>query len=355
MAEVYQPFALEKLRGCLCSCGAPTIAEHEFCFCSPKCAREDSLRALGTSESHYRTVFKRACIPPQPSLRRLASSRVLRPDPTSQPGWEAKLKASKPVIPEPRRNNVTLGTLPTLEQVTDAVMAKKAKNGGHYGSDRDRSRWGGLGTIDAQRGDARQTAAYQGRSYGNIHMPPAQISLYAIPMPQDVPSRPPLREQPSTTGMKNATHQRSAQFSDKGKAKARENAVEFGFQQHTEAAKGHRKFEHTVHPGYAPPSHSKPFPPRPLPQVPPVIRPLPPIPTTNPVVPTPTEMRRSQTLRRSASFAGWDIPTGRSPISGDEALRRAFDEVRAELRAVGDEDFDPRDYFRDDEDDDHTD
>ncbi|KAI6114087.1 hypothetical protein EDD17DRAFT_1765708 [Pisolithus thermaeus] len=351
MAEVFQPFALEKLRGCLCSCGAPTIAEHEFCFCSPKCAREDALRALGTSESHYRTVFKRACIPPQPSLRRLASSRVLRPDPTNQPGWAAKLKASKLVNPESHRNNVTLGTLPTLEQVTGAVLAKKAKNGGYHGSDRDRARWGGLGDIDGQREDARQTTAHQERSYGNIHMPPPQISLYAIPMPQDVPSRPALREQLSTTRMRGIIHKQTVQFSNKGKAKVREDAVEFAFQQHSEAAKGNRTFGHTANPGYTPPSHSKPFPPRPLPQAPPVIRPLPPIPPGSPVVPTPIEMRRSQTLRRSASFAGWDIPTGSPHIDGDEALRRAFAEVRAELRAVGDEEFDPRDYFRDEEDD----
>ncbi|KAI6044731.1 hypothetical protein EDC04DRAFT_2639238 [Pisolithus marmoratus] len=346
MAQVYQPFAPEKLRGSLCSCGAPTIAEHEFCFCSPECAREDALRALGASESHYRNLFKRACIPPEPSLRRLASSGVLFADSSNQPGWTAKLKASKPVKPEPRtgnaqphRNNVALGTLPTLEQVTEAVLVKKARNGGHLCPDRDRSRWGGLGGIDGQRKNGLQTPAHQEGSRGNIHVTPTQTSLYAIPIPQDVPFRSVLRKQPSTTGLGSR------------KAKIQENSIEFGVSQHSKAAKGNRMFGHPVNSGYAPQSNSNPYLPRPLPRTPPVIRPLPPIPPTNAVIPAPTEMRRSQTLRRSASFAGWDIPAGSSHSDGDEALMRAFAQVRAELRAVEDEDFDPRDYFRDEEDD----
>ncbi|KAI6030620.1 hypothetical protein F5J12DRAFT_300861 [Pisolithus orientalis] len=352
MAEIYQPFALERLRGSLCSCGAPTIAEHEFCFCSPRCAREDALRALGASESHYRNVFKRACVPPEPSLRRLASSGVLRPGPSIQPEWTTKSKTAKPELrtgnSQPYRNNVAHGTLPTLEQVTEAVLAKNARNGGHLGSDRDRARWGGPGS--GQRGDVWQSTVHQEKPRGNVHAIPTQISLYPIPMPQDVQFRPVLREQPLTTGLRDATNKSAVQYSNKGKMKAQGNTAEFGSQKHSNASKGNQMFGHPVNPSYAPATYSKP-PPRLLPQAPPVIRPLPPLPPPNPVILAPAEKRRSQTLRRSASFAGWDIPTGSPHIGGDEALMRAFAQVRAELRAVGDEEFDISDYFRDEEDD----
>ncbi|KAG1818482.1 uncharacterized protein BJ212DRAFT_93702 [Suillus subaureus] len=48
---------------CQCFCGKSTVKDHEFCFCSPACARADSFRALGgQSDYHYRNVIRKAYI-----------------------------------------------------------------------------------------------------------------------------------------------------------------------------------------------------------------------------------------------------------------------------------------------------
>ncbi|KAL4081016.1 hypothetical protein J3A83DRAFT_120382 [Scleroderma citrinum] len=347
-----QPFALQKLCGSLCFCGVPTTAEHEFCFCSTECSRADALRALDASESHYRKVFQRACVGPPPGLRRQASAGLL-PNPHPQQGWAPRLQRSKhvkpaqmrPDKPQHNRNHLAHGTRPTLEQVTDAVLAKKTRTGEDLArSNYEPQRW----NIDRQRGNVPEQRVNEGR-YN--YVAPAQISLYAIPMPEDGRSRPTLRRaQPSTTGLKDNFHKSVAQLFHSGKGKSPENAFERNFQPYSEPEAPGWVFGHPADPQYLL-NKSRAHPPRPLPPVPPVVRPLPSIPAATPPSCTPTGTRKSRAVRRSASFAGWNSPPDNSVMGADETLMHAFNQVKAELSAVGDEDFDPRDYFKADEDD----
>ncbi|KAG2147451.1 uncharacterized protein EDB93DRAFT_415613 [Suillus bovinus] len=135
------PFSETNLGITKCFCGNLTVENHDFCFCSPECARADALAALGGEDSHYRKVVRKAYV-------RCGA----RPPAIYKPKTEEKTPAAKhiPVIPVPpsqlanatyQHNNQNIGDLndrsakkekvfPTLAQVTTAVLARKAKQGG---------------------------------------------------------------------------------------------------------------------------------------------------------------------------------------------------------------------------------
>lgn len=352
-----QPFALENLRGSLCFCGIPTTADHEFCFCSTKCARADALRALDASESHYRKVFRRACVGPAPGLRHQASAGMLHPNPPPlQQSWETRLRSPKHVQPVNMRpeqpqchKNDVYAIRPTLEQVAGAVFAKTARTGeGLARSNYETQRRG----ADSKKGEVLRQRMNVGRHDYVNYAAPTPKSLYAIPMPVDAPPRPTLRRaQPSTTGLKDNIQKSVGQLFHNGKGKAPENAFERNFQPHPEPSTPGRVFGHPINPQF-PRNNPRPHAPRPLPPVPSVVRPLPKVPATGPQCrDAPTEVKKSKTLRRSASVAGWFTSPKNSAMGGEEALMDAFALVRAELRAVGDEEFDAEDYFKADRDD----
>ncbi|KAG1780551.1 hypothetical protein EV702DRAFT_1194024 [Suillus placidus] len=120
-----------------CFCGDLTVEDHDFCFCSPECARADAMAALGGEDSHYRKVVRKAyvsCGALAPAIyRRKAEEKpsiakhvpaIPRPDnPAHQPnkqnmGSQNDVSAKKEKV------------FPTLAQVTTAVLARKAKQGG---------------------------------------------------------------------------------------------------------------------------------------------------------------------------------------------------------------------------------
>lgn len=353
-----QPFALENLRGSICFCGAPTIAEHEFCFCSIACARADALHALDASDSHYRKVFRRACVGPAPGLRRQASAGMLHPNqnPPPRQGWETRLRSPKHAKPANMRpeqpqcqGNYVYATRPTLEQVAGAVFAKIARTGEDLArSNYDTQRRG----ADPKRGEVlRQRLNVRRPDYVN-YVAPTPTSLYAIPVPVDDPPRPTLRRaQPSTTGLKDNIQKSIGQVFHNGKGKTPENAFERNFQPYPERSTPGRVFGHSINPQF-PQNNPRPHAPRPLPPVPSVVRPLPKVPAAGPQSHAAlTVAKKSKTLRRSASVAGWLTSPDNSAVGGDEALMDAFARVRAELRAVGDEEFDAADYFKADKDD----
>ena len=352
--EQVQPFALEKLRGSICFCGAPTTTEHEFCFCSTKCARADALRALDSSESHYRKVFQRACVGPAPDPRRKASVGLLHPNlpPPPQQGWASKLQSSKHVQPpntlenSSYHRNFVYPTGPTLEQVTDAVLGKKTRAGEGVG----KSNYDIRTYVDGPmgRGPCMKQVNEGKYNYVNAAAPPA-TSLYQIPMPEHGPPRTLRRAQPSTTGLKDNFQKSVGQLFYNPKVP--ESAFDRNFQPHPEPSNPGRIFGHPIDPQYSQ-SNARPRAPRPLPKTPSTttIRRLPKVPPVGPQSRS-IETQRSKTIRRSASYAGWITSPNNSVVGGDEAFKDAFAQVRAELRAVADEEFDPRDYFKRDEDD----
>lgn len=108
-----------------CFCGKPTIEDHDFWFCSPECARADSLRTLGgQGDYHYRNIMQRACsnstAPKHVLLRhksehQLRSVSIVRRGSVSQQAQHF-LKPTK--------------TLPTLEKVTTEILARESRSEG---------------------------------------------------------------------------------------------------------------------------------------------------------------------------------------------------------------------------------
>ncbi|KAG1748573.1 hypothetical protein EDB19DRAFT_1825623 [Suillus lakei] len=86
-----------------CFCGKPTVEDHDFCFCSPDCARADSLRALGgQGDCHYRNVMRRACAnsaAPEHGPRRPFESRNESVVAQQSPPPQRTLKHSLPSKP----------------------------------------------------------------------------------------------------------------------------------------------------------------------------------------------------------------------------------------------------------------
>lgn len=131
------PFSATHMGITKCFCGKLTVEDHDFCFCSPECARADAMVSLGGEDSHYRKVVRKAyvrCGAPVPAIyRRKAEEKppiakhvpaVLRPaNPTHQcnkqnTGGQNDGSAKQEKV------------FPTLAQVTSAVLARKAKQGG---------------------------------------------------------------------------------------------------------------------------------------------------------------------------------------------------------------------------------
>ncbi|KIJ13114.1 hypothetical protein PAXINDRAFT_181417 [Paxillus involutus ATCC 200175] len=269
------PFALEQMRGDLCFCGKATVEDHEFCFCSTQCAREDALRALDDTECHYRDVVRRACIKagvdPCPRRRMSAEEIRLLPD-AERASANAPLRLVRPTKPVHRKNKPTAGGdredkkrggFPTLSEVTGVVLSKKAMAGEELVVEaHERPRWQGFGKELSRVNPAPLPA----------DEPFKQISLDAIPLPEDVP-RQTLRHAPqSTTGLKNNIRKSVAALFNSAKA------LKTG-----KSAEPEMVFGHPVNP-FATVTFGPRAPPPPS------------------CVPVP----KSKGLRRSASFAGWD-------------------------------------------------
>lgn len=94
-----------------CFCGKPAVEDHEFYFCSPDCARADSLRTLGgQGDCHYRNVMQMArANPPAPqhTLSRHKSENQLR---TVSIARRVSAFQQSPHPPKPTK------TLPTLKE-----------------------------------------------------------------------------------------------------------------------------------------------------------------------------------------------------------------------------------------------
>ncbi|KAG2344498.1 hypothetical protein BDR05DRAFT_961895 [Suillus weaverae] len=103
-----------------CFCGKPTVEDHDFCFCSPDCARADSLRTLGgQGDYHYRNVMQRACASeaaPEHTLLRHKSEHQLR---SASIARRVSVSRQSPHSPKP-----TI-TLPTPQEVTTSIIARE--------------------------------------------------------------------------------------------------------------------------------------------------------------------------------------------------------------------------------------
>ncbi|KAG1780511.1 hypothetical protein EV702DRAFT_1077971 [Suillus placidus] len=103
-----------------CFCGKPTVEDHEFCFCSPDCARADSLRTLGgQGDYHYRNLMRRACADsaaPEHTLLRHKSEHQLR---SASIARRVSVSQQSPHSPKP-----TI-TLPKLEEFTTSIIARE--------------------------------------------------------------------------------------------------------------------------------------------------------------------------------------------------------------------------------------
>lgn len=127
------PFSAAHMGITKCFCGDVTVADHDFCFCSPECARADAMTSLGGDDSHYRKIVRKAYVscgarPPAIYKRKIGIAKHV------------------PAIPQPpgathQHNKQNVGdqhdgsakkemVFPTLAQVTTAVLARKAKEGG---------------------------------------------------------------------------------------------------------------------------------------------------------------------------------------------------------------------------------
>ncbi|KAG1882743.1 hypothetical protein F4604DRAFT_1742620 [Suillus subluteus] len=130
------PFSEAHMGITKCFCGNLTVENHDFCFCSPECARADAMAALGGEDSHYRKVVRKAYV-----------SCGARPPAIYKRKAEEKTPIAKhvPAIPRPasatQHKKQNIGdqndgsankekVFPTLAQVTTAVLARKAKQGG---------------------------------------------------------------------------------------------------------------------------------------------------------------------------------------------------------------------------------
>ncbi|KAG2147443.1 uncharacterized protein EDB93DRAFT_1147313 [Suillus bovinus] len=108
-----------------CFCGKPTIEDHDFYFCSPGCARADSLRALGgQGDCHYRNVMQRAhtgSAAPERGLSRHKSAHQLRSLSTSR-----HVSVSQHPLHHPKATKA----LPTIEEVTSTLLAQQGRHEG---------------------------------------------------------------------------------------------------------------------------------------------------------------------------------------------------------------------------------
>ncbi|KAF8550102.1 hypothetical protein OG21DRAFT_1525383 [Imleria badia] len=301
-----------------CFCGRKTVESHEFWYCSTECARQDSLRSLGSSECHYRNVVRDAYAragAPKRQLRRVASSFHLRPGPPDGRGFA---NAPPPFVPPtnlPHQGNVNRAAqdrnvpgFPTLSQVTGKVLSYKATVGKPLVVKRhERPRWEGFPDASSRARPVQRPGDHTVE----------QISLDATPFLDHVPARS-LRRVPSfIDGLRNNARKSSLlNFGRSRKGKEGEDPE--------------RRFGHPVNP-ITPPvrkeslrSHRQ----------------------MDPSSADPAQT--SKALRRSASFAGWNATAhaGRGPCNEQDSLMHIIEEMREELG----ESFDPRSLFDQEED-----
>ncbi|KAH7885620.1 hypothetical protein F5I97DRAFT_1929005 [Phlebopus sp. FC_14] len=332
------PFSPERMKSNLCFCGEKTVEDHDFCFCSPRCAREDALRALDDPECHYRDVVRRACIKAGVAElypRRRKSAETLCPSQIEErASAKMALRLLRPANAGHRRNKPTydtpqeLGNLapmsgrmpekvfPTLSQITGAVLAKKGMTGEQFVAEqRDRPRWQGSGAVPTQPTDD---------SHGDTC---PVISLDVIPLSEDdlTPRRTLRRVPRSTTGLKNNIRKSVAALLNVGKGRSqgikvtqRKSSVK-GYPERDTSRAEPRVFGHPVNPI---------VPCLPAEPVSPVLRPA--------CVPSAIPIRSSRTLRRSVSFAGRDaIPQDLDLYNDNDSLMQMLAEMREEMRNAG--------------------
>ncbi|KAG6370528.1 hypothetical protein JVT61DRAFT_11312 [Boletus reticuloceps] len=165
----------------VCFCGRKTVKSHDFLFCSTKCARRDSLRSLGDTNSHYRNVVHNAYIragAPELQPHRMMSTGHLRHGPSEQHGY---VNAPAPFFPQtssPHRYNVpgqNLAGIPMSPQVSGVAFSGNATAGESLVA----------GSRDWSRREDFQNVP--STAYPTHHN--EQISLGAIPFPENVPTR----------------------------------------------------------------------------------------------------------------------------------------------------------------------
>ncbi|KAG2156597.1 uncharacterized protein EDB93DRAFT_921782 [Suillus bovinus] len=148
------PFASLHIGVKECFCGKTTIEDHDFCFCSPECARADSLRALGgqgfspliychsrltyrdQGDCHYRDVMQRAyanSATPAHGLLRHNSAHQLRSASTSRHisvSQHDMLHPNRmkplPAIPESRNESVDAQQSPLPQRTLKRSLQSKA-------------------------------------------------------------------------------------------------------------------------------------------------------------------------------------------------------------------------------------
>jgi hypothetical protein len=105
-----------------CFCGKLAMEDHDFCFCSPNCARADSLRTLGgQGDCHYRNIMQSACTnsaAPEHVLLRHKSEHQLRSVSTSR-----HVSVSQH-LPRPHE---AMKALPTVDEITSSLVARQGR------------------------------------------------------------------------------------------------------------------------------------------------------------------------------------------------------------------------------------
>jgi len=162
-----------------CFCGKPTVEDHDFCFCSPQCARADAMRALGgEGDCHYRNVMRGAFAKQTsgPAMHRHKSEYQLRRASRVSGTSERFHHPSKPTDEK---------TLPTLAEVTNSILAREERSGG------------GAVAADAYVRDSRQPCEFWNESVHPIATPP----LANIPLSHNGSQQTLKRSVPSKAGL----------------------------------------------------------------------------------------------------------------------------------------------------------
>ncbi|KAG1818556.1 uncharacterized protein BJ212DRAFT_1586928 [Suillus subaureus] len=98
------------------------MEDHDFFFCSPDCARADSLRTLGgQGDCHYRNIMQKACAnsaAPKHALSRRKSEHQLRRVSTSR---HASVSQHPPHPPNASK------ALPTVEEITSSLLTQQGR------------------------------------------------------------------------------------------------------------------------------------------------------------------------------------------------------------------------------------
>lgn len=277
-----------------CFCGSLTVEDHDFCFCSPECARADAMAALGGEDSHYRKVVRKAYVScgalPPAIYRRKAEEKIstAKPVPVPRPVSATHQPQKQNIGAQNDGSSKKEKVFPTLAQVTTAVLARKARQGG-------------VETLVK----TPQVAV--------------QISLNALPVPP-----PPQPIQQTRLGLDRGVH-KSPLTQLRG---APQQIMSLKVNDKTVALKSQPSILHPVAEERGRENGDDPPLPRKLDRRA-EKRPMPPRPQ-RPVLPNTTAaIRPPCSLRRSASISGWHNPAEhRDRVSEeDESLNELFDQL----------------------------